>query len=258
MNPNPNPNLTPLKLTYYLDTEFVEGFTKSLFAKRRHFIDLISIGIVCQDRREYYAISKEFDLTYVWNNKDSWVKENVLRKIHAELYKKSREPRLREFTKHNVRTLLEKYGKTNDDIARDIFFFVNPQLTQYLIRILSGALKYEGATLQQYFKTFNDITESDKDALIASPTFVGYFADYDWVLFCSLYGRMINLPRGFPMYCYDLKQLMHDNDLDSEWKKQKCPDPAGEHNALVDARWNLNLHEMITATVNYFSSIPKE
>ena len=48
-------------MKYFLDTEFIEGFHKPLFGKKRHFIDLISIGIVCEDGREYYAVSNEFN-----------------------------------------------------------------------------------------------------------------------------------------------------------------------------------------------------
>ena len=47
-------------MKYFLDTEFIEGFHKPLFGKRRHFIDLISIGIVCEDGRTYSAISNEY------------------------------------------------------------------------------------------------------------------------------------------------------------------------------------------------------
>lgn len=41
-------------MKYFLDTEFHEGFNKPLFGKNRHFIDLISIGIVSSDNRKYY------------------------------------------------------------------------------------------------------------------------------------------------------------------------------------------------------------
>src|SRR6185312_9353369 len=57
-------------MRYFIDTEFIEGFHKPLFGKKRHFIDLISIGIVCKDGREFYAISKDFDLKSVWNKYD--------------------------------------------------------------------------------------------------------------------------------------------------------------------------------------------
>lgn len=73
-------------MKYFLDTEFLEGFHKPLFGKNRHFIDLISIGIISEDGRDYYAVSKEFDLHTVWYQKDKWVKENVLKSIWDESY----------------------------------------------------------------------------------------------------------------------------------------------------------------------------
>jgi hypothetical protein len=57
---------------------------------------------------------------------------------------------------------------------------------------------------------------------------------------------MINLPDGWPMYCKDLKQMMDERGLDKEWKRQNCPDPENEHNALADARWNFELYNKIT------------
>lgn len=52
-------------MKYFLDTEFIEdGWT----------IDLISIGIVCEDGREYYAVSDEAELTKA----NPWVRANVL------------------------------------------------------------------------------------------------------------------------------------------------------------------------------------
>ena len=56
-------------MKYFIDTEFIEGFHKPLFGKRRHFIDLISIGIVAEDGREYYAISNG----YRYKDADKWV-----------------------------------------------------------------------------------------------------------------------------------------------------------------------------------------
>ena len=67
-------------MKYFIDTEFIEGFHKPLFGKKRHFIDLISIGIVAEDGREYYAISKEYN----YNDASDWVKENVITPIYRE------------------------------------------------------------------------------------------------------------------------------------------------------------------------------
>lgn len=64
----------------------------------------------------------------------------------------------------------------------------------------------------------------------------GYFSDYDWVAICQLYGTMMGLPKHFPKYCLDLKQLswMLGNPKHPEQK-------SGEHDALWDARWNRDL-----------------
>ncbi len=83
-----------------------------------------------------------------------------------------------------------------------------------------------------------------KDALIyyfkddhRKPEFWGYLADYDWVVFCWIFGEMSDLPAGFPMYCRDLKQMLDESS------KDKIPDPEGEHGALADAIWNKALYE---------------
>ena len=77
------------------------------------------------------------------------------------------------------------------------------------------------------------------------PEFWAYFADYDWVLLCQLYGRMIDLPEGWPMYCLDLKQLMWHHDV----HKGNLPDNINAHNALADARWNKNAFNTITDSI---------
>lgn len=67
-----------------------------------------------------------------------------------------------------------------------------------------------------------------------SPEFWAYFADYDWVVLCQLYGRMIDLPRGWPMYCRDLRQLADTFPAEVTLLPQSGQ---SQHNALEDARW---------------------
>jgi hypothetical protein len=65
------------------------------------------------------------------------------------------------------------------------------------------------------------------------PEFWGYYADYDWVVFCWLFGTMMDLPNGYPMYCRDLMQWA------DELGNLKLPEQRStEHHALDDARWN--------------------
>ena len=75
----------------------------------------------------------------------------------------------------------------------------------------------------------------------------GYYSAYDHVVLCSIFGRMIDLPNGIPMYTKDLKQMMDEKGLDKEWKRRHCPDPEGEHNALIDARWNYSLYKILNS-----------
>lgn len=77
----------------------------------------------------------------------------------------------------------------------------------------------------------------------ASPEFWAYYADYDWVALCQLYGRMIDLPKGWPMFCRDLKQVAGDRKL--------IPQTTTEHNALTDAIWTKEAHAALSAADVY-------
>lgn len=41
----------------------------------------------------------------------------------------------------------------------------------------------------------------------AAPEFWADHAAYDWVALCQLYGRMIDIPAGWPWYCRDVRWL---------------------------------------------------
>lgn len=249
---------------YFLDTEFLEGFTKPWFGRPEHFIDLISIGIVDESgRRSYYAISSDADIKRAWHthdlvankaypagpmfNKVYWVRDNVLKPIFFELVQseqKLKSPELGdeffqpEFTLKNLKYLVNKYGKSNQEIAGDIREFVyEPALEAFpKVAAFGGSDEAVRAWLEGEPK-FNVPGETIE--------FYTYYGDYDWVVFCSLFGRMIDLPKGFPMFAYDLHQMRLESGLDKDWKHKHCPDPEGEHNALVDAKWNRRLFKKI-------------
>lgn len=76
------------------------------------------------------------------------------------------------------------------------------------------------------------------------PEFWGWYSDYDWVVFCQLFGRMVDLPKGFPYFCRDLRQRMDDLGIE----RSQLPEQLGtEHNALEDARWNKLAWEYMAA-----------
>lgn len=72
--------------------------------------------------------------------------------------------------------------------------------------------------------------------------FWGYYADYDWVLLAQLFGRMVDLPPNYPMFCMDLQQW---------WCQLGYPDgvkpgkPKKAHDALEDALWNLRFYNAL-------------
>lgn len=79
-----------------------------------------------------------------------------------------------------------------------------------------------------------------------TPEFWGYYADYDWVLFCQLFGRMIDLPQGWPKFCRDVKQWQAQSFPDIKLPKQR----GQEHNALADAMHIRDLHGFLTGLDN--------
>lgn len=252
-------------MKYFIDTEFIEDFTNPLFGRPRHYIDLISIGIVAEDGREYYAVSNEFDIDHVWDKfqikedfgkpqgpgdkKEYWLRDNVLLPLVLELVERDyndngwyfadfespknwldfikQSPSWERTWKRRAKELIKKYGKRNRRIAEEIAYFAGKGL--------------------------------------GKPEFYGYYADYDWVLFCSLYGRMLDLPDEFPMYCRDLKQMLDEkqestpNVQRAAWNKgfpsiedhfsikndPNYPKQTNEHNALADARWNRDLYNFL-------------
>ena len=224
-------------MKYFLDTEFLEGTQKKWFGETKPTIDLISIGIVAEDDKEYYAISKDFNLKEAWNRYDLvkngfrdcgmtpnykrvyWIRENVLKPIYLELKEKEiydncksdQKPYFDNFlikeiilysynynsSKKNYKEfkgLIKKYGKSNKQIAEEIKEFVyNKENILY---------NHERCSI-------NDVGE-----VKSKPQFYGYYSDYDWVVFCWLFGKMIDLPKGFPMFAFDLKQEL-DRKADS-------------------------------------------
>lgn len=258
-----------MRKKYFLDTEFHESKKPVKFLgitlKEINTIDLISIGLVCEDGREYYAINKDCDIKAIW--KDEWLRKNVLPSIYNDLYSrvgqygKDYHNNLMKFNLKGMKNLLRWYGRSIPEITNDICAFIyGDDCGGSGMSAIEMATKYE---------------ISDKSL---EPDFYAYFADYDWVVFCQMFGRMIDLPKGFPNYAIDLKQILDEkvnnmelkdfnalryipNDSEFAFKKSdidtfdkkleliKCdnkyPKQNNEHNALDDAKWNLKLFDFL-------------
>ncbi len=189
---------------YFLDTEFIEGLAKRFETQAPIFhLDLISIGLVCEDGREFYAIHKDFRRGLA----SEWVEENVISKLEDK------------------NTISGSHlWMTRNEIYAGICDFMGLEFIK------------ADANSQEFGWRVKDDEEIEIYA---------YYADYDWVCFCGIFGGMMELPKGMPRWCRDLKQMMWERGMTTEWKRVACPDPEGAHNALVDAKWNLKLYDLI-------------
>ena len=157
----------------YYDTEFIEdGKT----------IDLISIGMVTDDGREYYAVSSEMPLRRIFTHK--WLMKNVVPSLPV-----SDAHSLHLFSLDHANSAV----KPRQVIANEVRDFIR-------------------ATRR--------------------PELWAWYGAYDHVVLCQLWGAMIALPTGVPMWTSDLRQ---------EAERLGNPElPAmpgvSEHNALSDAR----------------------
>jgi hypothetical protein len=160
----------------YYDTEFIEdGRT----------IDLISIGMVAADGREYYAVNREMPVRRI--RKHSWLMANV------------------------VPSLPEPRGEWILNMPK-----------RWLFNYMDPCVKRPG-----------QIAREVRDFILATPEpqLWAWYGAYDHVVLCQLWGRMISLPKGVPMWTNDLKQecvRLGDPRMPGQ--------ESGEHNALADAR----------------------
>lgn len=72
------------------------------------------------------------------------------------------------------------------------------------------------------------------------PEVWAYFASYDWVALCQLFGTMMELPKGWPMMCNDVKQ-----ECNRLGNPKLPPEGKDEHHALVDAKWTKTAWEFL-------------
>jgi 3' exoribonuclease, RNase T-like len=174
----------------YFDTEFIDTGTT---------IELLSIGMVAEDGREYYAVVDDLALmTNAWNTKSGgeyWLRNNVMNSLPingsiGDYY-------LCWDANHPDFDNIHSRGQIRDDVL---------------------AFLRESGTVE----------------------FWAWFAAYDHVALSQLFGRMIDLPMGLPMWTNDIKQ---------EHKRLGYPripeQLSGVHNALSDARWNKEVAEYL-------------
>lgn len=104
-----------------------------------------------------------------------------------------------------------------------------------------------GTALKSRIRIANNLLElfgiENGKATNGTPEIWADFASYDWVALCQLFGRMVDLPGGMPMYCNDLQQEIRTRGIRiAELPKE---DPQYAHNALIDAQHLRRQHRYV-------------
>ncbi|MGW4223023.1 3'-5' exoribonuclease domain-containing protein [Streptomyces bauhiniae] len=163
------------------DLEFLEDGVR---------IELISIGMVCDDGREYYAVNRDMPVRKICKHK--WLMENV------------------------VPSLPQGHGDRRNHLPRSWLF------------------DYADPVVKRRERIADDVMNFIRAAGPAVELWANYGA-YDHVALAQLWGRMIDLPEGVPMFTCDIQQ--ERLRLGFRWDELPQQE-SGEHNALADARHN--------------------
>lgn len=176
-------------MRYFYDTEFLEdGRT----------VELISIGIVAEDGREYYAVNSEAPMDRIRAN--DWLVRNVVSSLPVT----------------GARSLTTYLDHQRNSYPKPSLEFVDLDKTATLVR--------------PHWVIANEV----RDFLLTGGPDIELWADYgayDHVALCQLFGPMIALPDGVPMFTHDLQQ-----ELRRTGNPPMPEQAAGLHNALADAR----------------------
>lgn len=146
-------------MKYFYDTEFIENGKT---------IKLISIGIVAEDGREYYAINSGMPMLEIRNHE--WLMDNVW--PHLPLV--GRKP----INTHNWPGDLDM-ASTLVKPKR----VIRNEVREFLLR------------------------DSKNEISLEKPELWAYYGAYDHVLLAQLFGTMVNLPEGIPMVTHDILTL---------------------------------------------------
>lgn len=143
----------------------------------------------------------------------------------------------------------KKYYAIADDYSVIFDASTNPWLLKNVLKYLPYSINEEGTldynTKHQDYsaiKSKKTIAEEVRKFITdtTNPELWAYYSAYDHIALCQLFGRMIDLPHGIPMYTNDLKSLMVGMG------SPRVPEQSeGAHNALADAIWNKETYEYL-------------
>ena len=175
-------------------------------------IQLISIGMIREDGKELYAVNGEFPIDVF--SRHAWLGENVA--PHLPLINHGP----REFVKGDGSRVFCNFWEWDEDA------------------IEHDRHVWNRAIICEQVRQF--VLDAD------NPELWGWYSSYDHVVLAQLFGTMIDLPSGFPMWTNDVRQLSQ------QYGNPRLPAQKGvEHHALADARWTKEAWEYLTDPLTF-------
>ena len=176
-------------------------FLDSEFTKLDKDGELISLGLVTEDNREFYAEFNDYDENQI----DDWLQENVINNL---VFKD---------------VLIELNGR--DTYAHyDVSLLSIPKSKKVTIK----SCKH---TIGEYIKKFLEIY---KDVEIWSDCLA-----YDCMLFCNIFGGALKIPNNIYYIPFDIATLMKIKGVDPDINREEFINNSvkgNKHNALYDAK----------------------
>lgn len=185
---------------------------------------LISIGLVSEDDRTFYAELNDYDKSQV----DEWLEDNVIKKLTMKEPPKG-EDEYYAATKH-----------TSNPIGNNIYDAYSVQVR--------GSMEQIKECLTKWLAQFNCEFDTDNDGDCQYHKYgcpkIEMWSDclaYDWVLFNQIFGHAFNIPKNVYYIPFDICTLMKVKGVDPDIGRENfgCGSHYYEmpkHNALWDAR----------------------
>lgn len=124
--------------------------------------------------------------------------------------------------------------------TRDDLWIRNNVLRPIYDRFTTGKEEFTLEGMREVIQNVGVSRQEIKEAILKympdKPEFWGYYGAYDHVCLAWIFGRMIDLPRNFPMFTKDIRQLIDDRLFYASPNELHIPREGTIHDALEDAR----------------------
>lgn len=210
-------------------------FTDSEFTGLRKDTTLISLGIVAEDGRKFYAEFMDYDILQINN----WIEENVIDNLFLEdiYWSKNVESEIIKLMKQGYR-----FSEKAEKIDNSKYQYYIEKDEKYFVK---GKTSFIKRHLTYWLSQFDSVQ------------FVSDVCHYDFVLLIDIFGTAFDLPKNICAACHDINQdiacyygISEQEAFDKSREKivmELCGHEieGRKHNALYDAEVIKMIYEKV-------------